>query len=94
MSTEAPAPAWDGRVLEVWEDGDTFTATVQREGHPELMAEFSMAQCGISVEEGDLIIVTPERVTKRELRPWTAAEIDEIMHRARERSRILRQNVC
>jgi hypothetical protein len=91
MSTEALTR--DGRVLEVWDDGDTFTALVAREGQPELMAEFSMRQCGITAGEGDLIIVTPERVTKRELRAWTAAEIAEFMQRARRRSRMLRRNV-
>jgi hypothetical protein len=84
---------WYGSVVEVWEDGDTFTATAQRGGHPEFVAEFRMSQCGISVEPGDLLIITPGRVTVREPRAWTAAELAEIMQRARERSRRLRLNV-
>lgn len=84
-------PEWDGRVLEV--DGDIFTAVLQREGEPELIADFSMARCGITVEAGDLIIVTPQQVTKRDLGVWTAAEIAGIMRRARERSQMLRRNI-
>jgi hypothetical protein len=85
------APEWDGRVLEI--DGDVFTASLQREGAPKLIADFSMAQCGISVELGDLLIVTPERVTKRDLGVWTEAEVAAIKRRARERLAHLRPNV-
>ena len=83
------APQWDGRVLEV--DGDIFTAELCREGAPDLLADFSMAECGVTVEPGDLLIVRPGSVAKRDLGVWTQAEIDEIMRRARKLSRRLRQ---
>ena len=75
-------PQWDARVLEV--DGDTFTAELSREGAPDLLADFSMAECGITVEPGDLLVVMPGSVTKRDLGVWTQAEIDEITRRAAE----------
>lgn len=85
---------WDGRVTEV--DGDIFTALViRRDGiGPELAADFSMARCGICVEPGDLIIVSPEGVTKRDLGVWTKEDIDAIMAGAKERSRLMRRNIA
>ena len=85
------APQWDGRVLEV--DGDIFTAELCREGAPDLLADFSMAECGVTVEPGDLLIVLPGSVVKRDLGVWTQAEIDEIERRADEDMRLLRLNV-
>jgi hypothetical protein len=84
-------PQWDGHVLEVWDDGDTFTAELSREGDLSLIAEFSMSQCGITVQEGDLLIITPRSVAKRDLGVWTQAEVDAIMRRARKRARQLRR---
>lgn len=83
---------WDGRVTEV--DGDIFTAAVVRHDGtgPELIADFSMAQCGVTVQPGDMIIVTPGSVTKRDLGVWTKADIDAIMARARKRSAMMRRN--
>jgi hypothetical protein len=85
---DGETPQWDGCVLDV--DGDTFTAELQREGCVTVIADFSMTQCGITVEPGDVLIVKPDSVTKRDLGIWTQAEIDAIMRRARERSRRLR----
>jgi hypothetical protein len=82
---------WDGRVLEVWEDGDTFTVDLRRDGAPDLLAEMSMAQTGVAVTEGDLLIVTPTSVTKRDLGVWTRAEIRRINRRARKQARWLRR---
>ena len=82
-------PQWDGCVLEV--NGDIFTAELCREGAPDLLVNFSMAQCGVTVERGDRLIVRSESVIKRDLGVWTQAELDAIMHRAREQSRRLRQ---
>lgn len=80
---------WSGRVTDI--EGDLFTAILTpADGGMELLADFSMSQCGISVEAGDLITVTPESVTKVPPRVWSQREIDEIMARARERSRQLR----
>ena len=75
---------WDASVLEVWADGDTFTARLYEEGGPELLAEFSMKHCGITVEPGDLLIITPEKVIRRDLGKWTEAELERIRQRAHE----------
>lgn len=84
---------WDGRVLEI--SGDIFTAEVIPADHagPEMIAEYSMSQCGITVAPGDLLIVTPESVVRRDLGVWSKADLDAIRVRARERSRLLRRNV-
>jgi hypothetical protein len=87
---------WDGRVIEVWEDNDTFTVDLRREGSPDLLAEMSMAQTGVTVATDDLLIVTPATpgrpasVTKRIPRQWTQAELDQIMRRSRKRMQWLR----
>jgi hypothetical protein len=83
---------WDGRVLEIWDDGDTFTASLQRDGAPELIADFSMTACGITVEAGDLLIITPQQVTKRDLGVWTDDELAGISRRARALIRALRRD--
>jgi len=73
---------WDGIVLDVWPDGDTFTAELRREDEPDLLAEFSMRECGVTVVSGDLLIIRPDSVVKRDLGVWTREEIDEIKRRA------------
>jgi len=80
---------WDGCVIAV--DGDMFTAEVQRDGHPALLADFSMAECGVMVVPGDVLIVTPSSVVKREPRVWTRRELAQVMRRARKRSKVLRR---
>lgn len=80
---------WDGSVVEV--DGDIFTVDLRREGDPDMLADYSMKECGITVEPGDLLIVRPDSVTKREPRVWTQAEIDAIMARARKRAALLKR---
>jgi hypothetical protein len=50
-----------------------------------------MAECGITVEPGDLLIVRPGSVTKRDLGVWTQAEIDAIMKRAKRLAAMLRK---
>jgi hypothetical protein len=84
---------WCGRVTEV--EGDIFTALLTPADHdgPELIADFSMAQCGIKPEPGDILTVTPDRVTRVELPPWTQEEIDEITRRSRARHRQLMECV-
>ena len=84
---------WDADVLEIWNDGDTFTARLRQKGSPDLLAEFSMKQCGITVEPGDLLIVTPEKVIKRNLGKWTQAELDNIDRRSREWFEALRRSI-
>lgn len=85
--------AWSGRVTDV--EGDTFTAWLVPSDHegPELCADFSMERCGIEVQEGDLLTVTPESVVKVDPGVWTQEEIDEIGRRAAERYRLLMENV-
>ena len=84
---------WDGIVIEVWADGDTFTADLRREdGTTEFEAEYSMRECGIEVQEGDVLDVTPESVTKVDLGVWTQEDIDEISRRAKEMYKRLREN--
>jgi hypothetical protein len=82
-----PGMEWCGRVTEV--EGDVFTALLTPADHdgPELIADFSAAQCGITCEPGDILTVTPGRVTRVELPQWTQEEIGEIMRRARARHR-------
>jgi hypothetical protein len=80
---------WDGSVVEV--DGDIFTVDLRREGGPDMMADYSMKECGITVEPGDLLIVRPDSVTKREPRVWTREELDAIMARARKRAALLKR---
>ena len=80
---------WEGAVVEVWPDGDTFTVDLRREGDPDLLAEYSMRECGITVEEGDLLIVRKDSVVKRNLGRWTQEDIDAITERARVRARKL-----
>lgn len=76
---------WYGCVTAV--NGDMFTADLRREGSPDLFADFSMSECGLSgLEEGDLLVVTPVRVRRLELPPWTQEQLDEIIERARERA--------
>ncbi len=76
---------WDGTVTDIWENGDTFTAKLHREDAPDLFAEFSMRECGISVEPGDLLIITADAVKKRDLGVWTQEEINDIRRRAKAR---------
>ena len=75
---------WDGSVVAV--DGDIFTVDLRREGAPDMLADYSMKECGVTVEPGDLLIVRPDSVTKRKLPVWTQAEIDAVMARARKRA--------
>ena len=84
---------WDADVVEVWADGDTFTARLRQNGSLDLLAEFSMKQCGISVEPGDLLLVTPEKVIRRNLGKWTQAELDDIDRRSREWFEALRRSI-
>lgn len=93
LTSEGASAVWDADVLEIWDDGDTFTARLRQNASPDLLAEFSMRQCGIAVEPGDLLIVTPARVIKRNLGVWTQAELDEIKERAHERFETLRSIV-
>lgn len=81
---------WTGVVLEVWPDGDTFTADLRQDGSPDLVAEFSMVECGIQVEPGDVLDVKRNSVKKRDLRVWTQAEIDDIQRRASAWAALLR----
>lgn len=74
---------WDGIVTDVWADGDTFTAELRQEGSPDLFAEFSMKECRVHVEPGDLLIITPDSVIKRNLGRWTQEELAEIRRRAK-----------
>jgi hypothetical protein len=83
-------PDWTGIVLEIWEDGDTFTAKLRREGAPDLVAEFSMRECGVKVTEGDVLDVTRNHVGKRDLGYWTKEEVDAILDRAATRAEKLR----
>lgn len=80
---------WDGVVLEVWPDGDTFTADLRREGGPDVLAEFSMRECGITVERGDRLIVKKDSVAKRPPRLWTREELAAIMERAEKQAKRL-----
>lgn len=84
---------WSARVTDV--EGDSFTALLTPAGHerPELIADFSMTQCGVDVEPGDLLTVTPESVVKVDLGAWTQEEVDDISHRAKELSQWLNENV-
>lgn len=76
---------WDGRVTD--REGDIITAFLAPSDHegPEVLADFSLKQCGIDAEPGDLLIVTPDKVTVRDLGVWTQQEIDEIKKRAHDR---------
>lgn len=80
---------WSGRVTDA--EGDLFTAILTPADHEgaDVLAGFSMSKLGIEAAPGDLIRVTPESVRKVEPRAWAQREIDEIMARARERSRLL-----
>lgn len=78
-------------MLEVWPDGDTFTAELYRGGAPDLVAEFSMRECGVSVQAGDSLVVTKNHVGKRNLGYWTQEEIDAIMDEATTRAGQLRR---
>lgn len=89
MSAAGESLVWDGSVIEV--NGDIFTVDLRREGAPDMLADYSMKECGVTVEPGDLLIVRPDSVTKREPRVWTQAEIDAIMARARKRAALLRR---
>lgn len=80
-------PEWHGYVTDV--EGDIFTAMLRREGQPELCADFSMRECGITVELGHLIVVTPNSVKLLDLGVWTQEEIDAIKARAKERAQRL-----
>ncbi len=82
--------AWNGIVTEVWDDGDTFTVDLRREGLPDLLAEFSMRECGVDVVPGDLLVIQRDSVAKPPRRVWTQEEIDDIRHRAAIRSAKLR----
>jgi hypothetical protein len=84
-------PQWDGIVTEVWPDADTFTAELRREGSPDLIADFSMAACGVTVREGDVLLVTGDRVSVRDLGTWTQEEIDAICKRAEAQAERLRE---
>jgi hypothetical protein len=75
------APEWDGVVTDIWDDGDTFTAELRREGSPDLLAEFSMRKCQVNVLPGDMLIIS-DSVVKRNLGVWTQAELNEINRRA------------
>lgn len=86
-------PEWTVSVVEVWDDGDTFTVDLRCEGNPDLLAEMSMRQCGITVEPGDLLIVTTTFVTKRDLGVWTQEDIDAITRSTRELAETMRRNV-
>lgn len=78
---------WDGVVTNVWNDGDTFTTELRRDGAPDLIAEFSMRECQLAdIEPGSLLIVRPGSVVKRELPVWTQEEIDDIRRRAKIRA--------
>ena len=82
---------WDGIVHEVWEDGDTFTAELRAEGQPDLFAEFSMRQCEVTVQSGDLFTLdgATDTFTLVNLGTWTQEELDAIMARARDMARRL-----
>jgi hypothetical protein len=80
---------WTGVVREVWPDGDMFTAELRRDGGPDLIAEFSMRECGIYVEEGDVLRIEPDQVTKIDLGIWTVQEVREIRTRAEKLAREL-----
>lgn len=86
-------PEWTASVVEVWDDGDTFTVDLRREGNPDLLAEMSMKRCGITVEPGDLLIVTTTFVTKRDLGVWTQEDINAITRSTRELAETMRLNV-
>lgn len=84
---------WSGRVIEA--EGDLFTAILSPSDRdaPELVADFSMSRCGIRVEPGDLIKVTPESVAKVDLGTWTQEDIDAIRYSAEELAALLNENV-
>lgn len=88
-----PAGAWYAVVSEVWPDGDTFTASLSQDGEPDLWAEFSMRECGVDVTAGDLLILTPDGMTKRDLGVWTKEEIDEIRASAKAQYERLMRNM-
>lgn len=78
-------------MLEVWPDGDTFTAELRRGNAPDLVAEFSMRECGVHVTAGDSLVVTKNHAGKRNLGYWTQEEIDAIMDQAVTRLEQLRR---
>lgn len=90
MSATGESLVWDGSVIEV--NGDIFTVDLRREGAPDMLADYSMKECGITVEPGDLLIVRPDSVTRRELPVWTQEDIDAIMARAEKRAALLFRN--
>ena len=74
---------WQGLVIEV--NGDLLTVELCREGAPDLIAEYSMTECGLSgIEPGDVLAVTRDSVSKLDLGVWTEKDLDEIRERARE----------
>jgi hypothetical protein len=85
---------WAGRVTGA--EGDLFTAILTPADHegPELIADFSMAQCGVEVEPGDLITVTAESVAKVDLGVWTQEEVDEVQRQAAGWSKWIAENVA
>ena len=76
---------WHGLVTEVWDDGDTFTAELRREGCPDLFAEFSMRECKATVQAGNVFTLDGEAdtLTVLDLGTWTQEELDEVMARAK-----------
>jgi hypothetical protein len=83
---------WTGVVLEVWPDGDLFTAELRCDDRtgPPLTAEMSMKECGVSVGEGDIFTIRDYVVSKVDLGTWTQAEIDDINRRAAIQAALLR----
>ena len=82
-------PQWCGYVTDV--EGDIFTAVLRRDGHPDLLADFSMKECGLAgLKPYDDIIVTPDSVRQPDPIVWTQEQLDAIWVRARERAKIFR----
>lgn len=92
MPPESPLAEWHGYVSNV--AGDTFTAILSREGDPGIMADFSMSECELpGITPGDLLVVTPDRVRRLELPPWTREELDDIQAQARRQAAELNPHV-
>jgi len=97
---------WDGRIVDVAEGGEYFTAELTPlESGPVVLADFPIANLGEEVDPkpGDVIYVTVRQVTTpagfpthtsavryRRLGNWTDAEVKEIQERALERRNRLR----
>lgn len=82
---------WHGHVIEV--SGDTFWAEMTRsEDDERVQAQFSMAECGLEVETGDIVRLDGEKnqMTLIDMPLWTREELDAIMKRAAEQSRKFR----